>query len=167
MDEQEQVERNAVVSVARSYLGTPYAHEGRVRGRKGGVDCIQFIAAVFERAGIVPPIKIEHYPFDWHLHRDAERYLEGVTRYASEVPEPPYREPLPGDLVLWRYGRAYAHGAIVTEWPMVIHAILHDGCTLCEVDKSPWLNFIGEPHEDTGKPRPRKFFSCWPRKVPA
>jgi hypothetical protein len=56
------------------------------------------------------------------LHRDAERYLEGLTRHASEIPA-----PLPGDIALFRFGRTFSHGAIVTQWPLLIHAYWNIG----------------------------------------
>jgi cell wall-associated NlpC family hydrolase len=30
--------------------------------------------------------------------------------------------PEPGDVALFKFGRCYAHGAIITEWPRLIHA---------------------------------------------
>jgi len=55
---------------------------------------------------------------DWHMHRDAERYLDRLLRYAHELD----RLPLAGDVAVFRFGRTFSHGAIVTEWPVVIHA---------------------------------------------
>ena len=76
--------RAAVIAEAQSWLGTPYHHMGRVKG--AGADCLTLLAEVFERAGVIPHVEVPFYPPDWNLHRDAERYLEGVTRYAREVP---------------------------------------------------------------------------------
>ena len=58
--------------------------------------------------GLVGP----YYPRDWHLHRSAERYLETVLARATEISEDAAR---PGDVVLYRFGRAFAHGAIVLD----------------------------------------------------
>jgi cell wall-associated NlpC family hydrolase len=40
-----------------------------------------------------------------------------LLRYAR-----PVAAPEPGDIALFRFGRTYSHGAIVTEWPRLIHA---------------------------------------------
>jgi NlpC/P60 family putative phage cell wall peptidase len=116
-------QRAAVVAEAREWLGTPYHHEARLKGI--GVDCAQLLMGVFSAStvGLIAPLRIPHYPRDWHLHRDAERYLEGLLHYARAVEEP----PLPGDVALFRFGRTFSHGAIVTEWPRLIHAYWNIG----------------------------------------
>ena len=128
--------RDFVVAEAESWLRTPYHHMARIKG--AGADCLTLLAEVYEKAGVIPHVEVPFYPPDWNLHRDAERYLEGVTRYASEIPycadnAPPRgraasgeaalrREPLPGDVAVFKFGRCFAHGAIVLGWPRLIHA---------------------------------------------
>jgi NlpC/P60 family putative phage cell wall peptidase len=108
--------RQAVINEAVSWIGTPFHHAARVKG--AGVDCLMLLAEVYERAGVASHIEPPFYVPDWHLHRDAERYLEGLLRYARSVAGP----PRPGDVALFKFGRTFSHGAIVTEWPQVIHA---------------------------------------------
>jgi cell wall-associated NlpC family hydrolase len=108
--------RAAIVAEAVSWIGTPFHHEARVKG--AGVDCAMLLAEVYERAGIVGRIEIPHYPPDWHLHRDAERFLMRLLEHAREIAGPPQ----PGDVALFRYGRCFSHGAIVVAWPRVVHA---------------------------------------------
>lgn len=123
--------RGAVVAEAKTWLLTPYHHMGRVKG--AGADCLTMLAEVYERAGITGHIEIPFYPRDWHIHRDEERYVAGVSKYAAEywldtdvdrcVPRVPSKPlPEPGDIALYKFGRAYAHGMIVVEWPRGIHA---------------------------------------------
>jgi cell wall-associated NlpC family hydrolase len=115
------------IDEARSWLSTPYAHMGR---RKGvGCDCATLIAEVFERAGLIPRVEVETYPPYWHLHRGEELYMNEVLRHADEL-DPRKSPPRPADLVLWRYGRTYSHGAIVVEWPAIIEAHLVRGVIL-------------------------------------
>lgn len=138
-------QRAAVVSEARTWLGTPYHHAAQLKG--AGVDCAMLPAAVYEAVGSIPPITVDHYPPDWHLHRDVERYLDVVTSQATEVPGPTG----PGDFVLYRWGRAFAHGAIVVAWPEIIHAMIDIGVTL---DRGDAGRLAG---------RPRRFFTLWPK----
>jgi cell wall-associated NlpC family hydrolase len=114
-----------VINEALSWLGTPYHHEARVKG--AGVDCGQFPAAVYEACGLIPHVGIEPYPHDWHLHRDDERYLGYVERHFFKADS-----PMPGDLALFRYGRAISHSAIVIEWPLVIHAYITAGAVVLD-----------------------------------
>mgnify|MGYP003587025146 CR=1 FL=1 len=131
MDELEREQREAVVKEALSWLKTPYHHMGRVKGV--GVDCGMLIAEVFEGAGLIPKLDIGYYPLDWHLHRSEERYMGWVRRYAAEVSRP----PLPGDVILYQWGRCMSHGAIVVEWPLLVHAYIRQGVVLTSGDKDP------------------------------
>jgi hypothetical protein len=116
-----------VLREALSWLGTPYHHGARVKG--AGVDCGQFPAAVFEACGLVPKVDIGDYPHDWHMHRGEERYLALVEKYFAKVAD---GVPLPGDLALFKFGRCISHGAIVIEWPQVIHAYLEAGAVVLD-----------------------------------
>lgn len=151
-------QREAVVAEARSWIGTPYHHAARLKGV--GVDCAQIIAAVFENAGVVPPIPIPRYPPDWHLNRSAERYMGIVLQHGREIAGPPQ----PGDIILLRFGRCFSHGGIVTDWPLMVHAWMPAHRVL-EVDYSrdAQLTHIGERGPDLGRERPRRFFSHWGR----
>jgi cell wall-associated NlpC family hydrolase len=113
--------RLAVIEEALGWLRTPYHHMARVKG--AGVDCLTFLAEVYEATGVIPHVDIPYYPPDWNLHRDTERYLEGVMLYARELPNDTINAPpRAGDIALFRFGRCFAHGAIVINWPRLIHA---------------------------------------------
>lgn len=140
---EEGLQRAQVVAEARRWLRTPYHHRGRVRG--AGVDCAMLPAEVYAAVGLIPPIAPAHYPPDWHLHRSAERYLAVVTEHARPVAAPTG----PGDFVLFRFGRAFAHGAIVADWPLVIHAYLRQGVVLTDATQAPLAG------------RPLRFFTLW------
>lgn len=97
------------------------------------MDCARIILEAFVGAGLVERFSLPRYSHDWHLHRDEERYLGEVERYLRwydgvDTPledRPDYRA-YPGDVLVWRVGRTYSHGAIVTEWPYVVHASFPD-----------------------------------------
>jgi cell wall-associated NlpC family hydrolase len=118
------ITRHAVEDEARTWLGTPYHSNARLRGI--GVDCAQLPIAVFNALGVIPKLDPE-YVADWHLHRSEEKYVEWVLRYAREIKR---EEVGQGDLVLWKFGRTYSHGGIVTIWPEVIHAWIGRGVEL-------------------------------------
>lgn len=107
----------AAVAEARTWLGTPWHHEGGVKG--AGVDCAMLLVRVFGAVGMIPEIDPRPYPIDHMLHSADERFMGWLTQYATEVTE---GEPQPGDVIIYRMGRCFSHAAIVTEWPHIIHA---------------------------------------------
>jgi cell wall-associated NlpC family hydrolase len=111
------VTRADVVKEALTWLRTPFHHHARIKGH--GVDCVNLLIGVYSNVGLIPAIKLDHYAHDWHLHSDMPLFLDGVLGYADRTDE-----RLPGDVVMFRYGRQPAHGGIVIEWPVVIHAWL-------------------------------------------
>ncbi|MGH9523413.1 MAG: hypothetical protein ACRD3E_12875 [Terriglobales bacterium] len=130
-------QRQDIVREALTWERTPFRHQGKVKGV--GCDCAMFPVAVYQLLGLIPPdYQPEYYPMDWHLHHGHhgpngrvwrgheghalegcgdERYLREVLRFAYGVDA-----PQPGDFVLYRFGRAYAHGGIVLAWPEIIHS---------------------------------------------
>lgn len=148
-------ERAAVVAEARSWLGTPWHHCGAVKG--AGVDCGYHLIKSFSAPGIIPDFSTGYYPSDWALNRKTERYLEFVKQYATEIPGP----PLPGDIVMFKYGHCFSHGGIVVEWPLIIDA-RRDArmVTLTDVLKDQALLWEGQPGAET--PRQRIYFTLWP-----
>lgn len=136
--------RARVVAEAEAWLRTPYHASARVKGV--GVDCAQLPMAVYFAAGEAPRIAASYAP-DWHLHRNEELYVEWVLRYAREIEE---AEVGPGDMVLWKFGRTFSHGAIVKDWPTCIHAAIGVGVTLVDAAGDEEL-----------RTRPKRFFSVW------
>lgn len=120
-------QRKKVVEEALSWVKTPFCHRGRVKG--AGVDCAMFLAEVYERAGVLPHIDPPFYPPDWHMHRNDELLLEIVEQFCI-----PVESPKPGDIALYKFGRCIAHGVIVTEWPMVVHALVGVGVLPANAD---------------------------------
>lgn len=108
--------RARVVAEARTWLGTPYANLGAVKG--AGVDCAMILVRVYQAVGIVPPdFDPRPYSPEWYLHRSEERYLAGLEQWARRVDAPG-----PGDVALFRFGRTASHGAIVVDDVLMIHA---------------------------------------------
>jgi cell wall-associated NlpC family hydrolase len=107
--------RLRVLVEAISWLGTRYHSHGRVKG--AGVDCLTLLCEVYERAGIIPHVDVPFYRPDAMMHSKKELYLEGVIARGHEV-----SIPLPGDVVLYKWGRIFAHSGIVIDWPTIIHA---------------------------------------------
>jgi cell wall-associated NlpC family hydrolase len=138
--------RAAVVKEAETWLRTQYHHMGRKKG--AGTDCLMLLAEVYEAAVVIPHIDVPFYPPDWNLHRDAERYLAGVMEHAREFSMTADPEgalvtkpmPEPGDVAVFKFGRCYAHGVIVTNWPLLIHSWVNGGVLRGDATQPPLLN---------------------------
>jgi cell wall-associated NlpC family hydrolase len=123
--------RALVVQIAREWLGTPYHHHARIKGV--GVDCAQLLCAVYEEAGLVSPVDTGHYPHDWHLHRSEEMFLAWLRRVGAAIVE----EPLAGDVAVFRFGRAFSHGAVMVDERTCIHSYINQGVILTRLDEEP------------------------------
>lgn len=129
-------QRALIIKEARSWLGTPYHSCADVRG--AGVDCGMLLVRVFVDTGLCESFDPRPYAEDWHLHRSEEKYLGFVVERLKEV-----AEPQPGDVVVFRYGRCYSHGAIITKVvPLtIIHAFQPAGLVFEEeVSSNPALS---------------------------
>lgn len=133
-----------VVEAARSWERTRYHHHARVKRTEtdpGGVDCGQFIIATFVESGAVPDFDPGHYTMDWHLHQTEEKYLSFIETHLdrwdneemslrARLRREPDWEPPMASVIVVRVGLTFSHGMIVTEWPKIIHANVHDGCVI-------------------------------------
>jgi NlpC/P60 family putative phage cell wall peptidase len=134
--------RAAVITEAESWIGTPFHHAARVKG--AGVDCLMLLCEVYERTGVAGHVEPGFYRPDFMLHRNEERYADGMLAYARAIHGPPD----PGDIALFKFGRLYAHAAIVTGWPRLVHAYWAAGA-VCR----------GDATMGALRNRPVKFFS--------
>jgi cell wall-associated NlpC family hydrolase len=114
--------RQKIVAEAQTWIGTPYHHMGRQKG--SGVDCLFFLVEVYAAVGALSKFDLKellseltYYAPDWHLHRDEERYLEGLLKYGVRVPI-----PMPGDIVTFQTGRTVSHAGIWIGGDEFIHS---------------------------------------------
>lgn len=146
----EQAERAAVVAEARRWIGTPYHHAADIHG--AGVDCGMLIVRVFVDTGLCAAFDPRPYPADWHLHRSEERYLGFVFDRCREVDA-----AQPGDVVVFRYGRCYSHGGIITRRdPLTFVHAYRPARRVVEEELAQNLELCAGS-------RQRRFFSCWKR----
>lgn len=109
--------RAAVVEEARSFLRTPYHHQGMVKG--AGVDCLTLLILVYRKVGIVAfDFDPGNYSAEWFLHRSDEMYLEGVQKHARQVEVPQI-----GDVAMYRLGRTVSHGVIIVDTAPELYGI--------------------------------------------
>lgn len=150
IDPKELFERITVTTEAVSWVGTPFCNMGNIKGRRGGVDCGYLILEVFQRCNLIGEKEIKPYSQQFSLHRGDEWYLKTVLSEAREISS---EQALPGDIVLYKVGRVYSHGAILLDpWPgKIVHSVNSLGVTITHGVKEGLL----KRYQD------RKFASFW------
>jgi NlpC/P60 family putative phage cell wall peptidase len=127
------INREAVVAVARGWVGTPYHHQASVRGV--GADCLGLVRGVWRElygsdAEAPPP-----YSRDWAEAGGEETMLAAAARHLAPI-DP--RWAAAGDVVVFRMrAKSVAkHAGILSSATTMIHAA--EGAPACEVPLSPW-----------------------------
>ncbi|WP_196607420.1 NlpC/P60 family protein [Pectinatus frisingensis] len=121
----EQQEREELLKEAKTWLKTPYIAEGRVKG--AGTDCGLFILQSFENIGLLPHIKIPHYPIDIAANCAVPMYLNKIKEYCTEVDK-----AIPGDIIVYKFegSKVPHHAAILYSDEYIIHSHVKTGVTL-------------------------------------
>lgn len=124
---------DAIVAMARSWLGTPYHHQASVRGV--GCDCLGLVRGVWREVFGGEPNIAMHYSRDWAEASGIESMLDGASRHMTAISQ---AEVSPGDVVVFRL-RAHTvakHAAIIASETTMIHAM--EGGPVSEVALSSW-----------------------------
>ncbi len=131
-------ERQRVVAEAWSWVDarTPFHHCAAIKGV--GIDCTNLLRSSF--ATIRPEMAPVKYLPQWHMNEGVdgefhELLMEGlIERGLVEISDgladvEPFdkghfieAEKGPGDIIVVRLARTYAHGAVIADWPQVIQA---------------------------------------------
>jgi NlpC/P60 family putative phage cell wall peptidase len=110
---------DAVVEEALAWLGTPYRHQGRLKGV--GCDCIGLVLGVWRAVyGTAPELPGPYAP-DWAEAGGEERLLAGLRRHFHEK-QP--SEMAAGDLLLfrWRPHLPAKHAGVLVGQDHFVHA---------------------------------------------
>lgn len=106
------IDRAAIVSEARSMIGTPWHHQGRAPGV--GLDCIGLVICVLARLG--------YEAKDRAGYRRAPIPHEFLTAVREQAIEKDIADALPGDMLLIAPGKLLQHAAIYSDNDCIIHA---------------------------------------------
>lgn len=99
-----------IIACARTYLGTPFQHQGRLKGR--GLDCIGLIICVAKEFGLAVPNYANYgpEPTDDTVRRECRKHLREIS----------VEQMRPGDIVCMDVGGRSSmpsHLAIVSSLP--------------------------------------------------
>jgi NlpC/P60 family putative phage cell wall peptidase len=106
--------RDLIVAEARTWIGTRFHHQGRVKG--AGVDCIGLAIGVGKVLGLVPP----EFDYNGYKRTPVGMTLVDVMRESGLVDE--VYETHPGDILVFRVAHDPQHVAILSDCNTLIHS---------------------------------------------
>ena len=108
--------RDEVVASARSWLKTPFHHQGRLKGV--GVDCVGLAIEVAKASGA------DLSSFDLqHNYPQAYGYADLISQLQKGLVEVPMQEARPGDILLFQIYKEPQHIGIMTGPDTMIHSV--------------------------------------------
>jgi NlpC/P60 family putative phage cell wall peptidase len=122
-----------IVQSARSWLGTPYAHQASCKGI--GCDCLGLVRGVWRDVVGPEPERLPAYSPDWAEAGLREDLLQAARRHLIERAAGDFGA---GDVLFfrWRAHLPAKHVAIAVSSSRMIHA--QEGARVCEVPISAW-----------------------------
>ncbi|MDN7456603.1 NlpC/P60 family protein [Burkholderia cenocepacia] len=125
--------RDQIVAEARSWLGTPYRHQGRLKGVS--VDCAGLVVGVAQALGL-PALDMSGYA------RRPDGSLRDFVHGQTEAVAPGAQQG--GDIVIFQWQNAPVHLALLTAPDCIIHAFAINR-EVCEhgIDEKWLLNIVG------------------------
>jgi cell wall-associated NlpC family hydrolase len=156
---QEAAARKRFIEEAFTWVGTPFRDCADVKGRNGAVDCAMLLVRCAVDTGLVAPFDPRPYSPRWHVHRNEEKFLDILTSLGARETE----TPRPGDVLVFRFGRTYAHGGILVNAHEVVHAYGAAGMVIVSRLDEPLLKYISFRKQLL--PRPMRCFDIWSERA--
>lgn len=105
------VTRQTIIDEARSWIGTKWQHQAGLKGI--ACDCVGLMRGTFGNVTGETYIEDVNYSATWHLFKKEEQLYNIVKQHTVEVTK---EEMLPGDIILFGFGRGPCHhcGILVT-----------------------------------------------------
>lgn len=130
-----------VVEIARSWLGTPYLHQGSHKGI--GCDCLGLIRGVWREIHGAEPEPVPAYSSDWGEPTGQELLFEAAMRHMRHAVDIPMA---PGQVALFRmrHDAVAKHLGLVSQvgpYPFFIHAYAGHGVVESPLSR-PWRRKI-------------------------
>lgn len=99
--------QTAIIEEAMDWIDTPYSNYKRMKGVKGGVDCLNYVAGVFQNLDVLGTVKPRRYDRKFWLRKKDlmfEGVLEGLSQmkpgHVGHIFHATHTEWMPGDMLL-------------------------------------------------------------------
>lgn len=109
---------NRIITEARSWIGTRFAHQGRVKkseNNRGGCDCVGLIIGVADNVGITCNGKkfSELDRSDYAKIPDGSQLFEAFCQHLNKIP---LSEIKPADILMFRFDKDPQHVGFVSDF---------------------------------------------------
>lgn len=111
------IARAAIVAEARSWIGTPWAPSGAVKGV--GANCLGFLAGVARELGLTDLVAAFAPYGGYALPPEPRALLRGLRRHLARVA---LSEARPGDILLFDLGEGLRHVGLLSAPGTIVHA---------------------------------------------
>jgi NlpC/P60 family putative phage cell wall peptidase len=138
---------SAVVAEARRWIGTPYLHQGSVRG--AGADCLGLLRGVWRAVHGAEPEAVPPYSMDWSEPQRAELLWQAARRHMTELPRGAAWRPGQCLLFRMREGGVAKHLGLLSragDAPAFIHAYCGHGVVESALSR-PWARRVAARFE--------------------
>lgn len=127
------IRRQDIIASARSWVGTPYHHQGSCQGV--GADCLGLVRGVWRTLYGTEAETPPAYSRDWAEASGTETLIDAATRHLLPIAP---GEARGGDVVVFRFraGTPAKHVGILLARDVLVHAM--EGGPAVEIALTPW-----------------------------
>lgn len=130
-----------IVAQARTWLGTKYHHQGRLKkSRKGpgGVDCVGLMVGVIDELGMQDgnnnPLSF-YDETNYSMHPEKGRLVSSIQKHLREVSVEDMRI---GDVLLFKFHTDPQHIGLLTNYPTGGFGVIHCNSSAGKVVEQPF-----------------------------
>ncbi len=138
-----------IIIQARTWLGTAYHHQGRLKKSDhgpGGVDCLGLVVGVIAELGIQDghgnPLK-DADELNYSMYPEGNRLITSISKHLESVP---LEERRIGDLLLFKTFQEPQHIGLLSEYPIGGSGLIHCTSTAGKVVEQPlsatWIKMM-------------------------
>lgn len=138
-----------IVGQARTWLGTKYHHQGRLKKSQrgpGGVDCLGLVIGVIDELGMQDGngnALVHADEFNYSMYPERGRLVGSISKHLRQVPVEQMRV---GDLLLFRTFKDPQHVGLLTEYPGGGPGLIHCNSSAGKVVEQPlsetWMRML-------------------------
>ena len=129
-----------IVAQARTWLGTKYHHQGRLKKSRqgpGGVDCIGLMVGVIDELGMQDgnekPLSL-HDEKNYSMHPEKGRLIGSIGKHLEEILKEKMRI---GDILLFKFHSDPQHIGLLTYYPSGGFGLIHCNSNAGKVVEQP------------------------------